>query len=199
MSNTPESSTSATLIGRLKASPTDERAWQEFVQRYGPKVHAWARQKWPRDQDAEDVTQKVFEKLLRAMQTFRYDKTRSFRGWLRAVVRSVASDFNDEVLPAYSFGVEESQRIIDSAKARDELERLIERQYDLELFEEACVRVRARVDPSTWDVFRQLHFEGNSAEEVARQTGIAISMVYAKKSRVVALLKKILENLDERD
>src|SRR4051812_48582155 len=43
MSDAPDSRTDATLLGRLRHDPTDQRAWSEFVDRYGPKIYDWCR------------------------------------------------------------------------------------------------------------------------------------------------------------
>ena len=37
------STTSLTLLGRLRLNPGDQDAWGEFVDRYGRKVYAWCR------------------------------------------------------------------------------------------------------------------------------------------------------------
>ena len=58
-----EADTRATLLGRLRRDPTDQVAWQQFVERYGRQVYRWCRH-WNLSQvDAEDVNQMVLVKL----------------------------------------------------------------------------------------------------------------------------------------
>src|SRR5437899_6570468 len=85
--------TSPTLLGRLRHAPTDQEAWSEFVDRYGPKIYAWCRQWGLQEADAEDVTQAVLLRLAERMRDFAYDVGKSFRGWLRTLTHHALSDF----------------------------------------------------------------------------------------------------------
>jgi DNA-directed RNA polymerase specialized sigma24 family protein len=66
--------TSTSLLARLQQTPSDQVqvAWTEFVERNGRRIHGWCRQWGLQEADAQDVTQTVRLKLLRAVQTFRY-------------------------------------------------------------------------------------------------------------------------------
>ena len=57
MANTPDSTTSLTLLGRLRQGATDQAAWDAFVERYGRKIYGWCRHWQLQQADAEDVTQ----------------------------------------------------------------------------------------------------------------------------------------------
>src|SRR5262245_46437929 len=92
MSSDQASRTSATLLGRLRAQPDDEQAWDRFVECYGPQIYNWCRQWALQQADAEDVTQNVLLRLATKLRTFTYDPKRSFRGWLRTVTRNALSD-----------------------------------------------------------------------------------------------------------
>ena len=41
MSSKPGAETSLTLIERVQKFPADGEAWDEFVRRYHPMIHAW--------------------------------------------------------------------------------------------------------------------------------------------------------------
>src|SRR5947209_6861312 len=92
MDSSSGSRTSPTLLGKLR-DPTNQAAWEEFVDRYGRKIYAWARQRQLQDADAQDVTQIVLVKLATQMRTFAYEPTKSFRGWLRTLTQHAWSDF----------------------------------------------------------------------------------------------------------
>ena len=77
------SQTSASLLNRLRRDPNDQSAWNEFVNRYGPRIHAWCRHWNLQEADAQDVTQIVLLQLAAKMRTFVYDPSRSFRAWLK--------------------------------------------------------------------------------------------------------------------
>ena len=85
MDDTPSSQTSPTLLGRLRQQPSDQAAWEQFVERYGRLILAWCREAQLQDADIEDITQIVLIKLADKMRTFAYDPSKSFRGWLRTL------------------------------------------------------------------------------------------------------------------
>src|SRR5262245_36107004 len=78
-------STSETLLERLR-QPSDELGWERFVSLYTPLLLTWATRLCPREQDAADLVQDVFVILVQKLPEFRYDPSRSFRGWLRTIV-----------------------------------------------------------------------------------------------------------------
>jgi RNA polymerase sigma-70 factor (ECF subfamily) len=84
--------TSISLLARLKQTPADQVAWAEFVERYGPRIQGWCRQWGLQEADAQDVTQTVLLKMLGAMQTFQYDPTQKFRGWLKTITHHAWQD-----------------------------------------------------------------------------------------------------------
>src|SRR5438552_17230363 len=63
MDDTPSAQTSPTLLGRLRQQPSDQAAWEQFVERYGRLILAWCRQARLQDADTEDVTQIVLIQL----------------------------------------------------------------------------------------------------------------------------------------
>src|SRR5271156_739538 len=85
--------TSLTLLERVQKFPADREAWDEFVRHYHPMIHAWCVKRGLQVSDADDVAQDVLVKLLTAMRKFRYDPSRSFRGWLRSVTHNTWTDF----------------------------------------------------------------------------------------------------------
>jgi len=80
--------TSPTLLGRLREAPNDEPAWSAFVERYGTRIYGWCRQWGLGEADADDVARNVLVLLARKLRTFVYDPSRTFRGWLRTVIRT---------------------------------------------------------------------------------------------------------------
>ena len=78
-----DSRTSAGLLERLRHLPADAAAWEEFVRLYRPKIHDWCIEWGMQGADADDVAQEVLSGLITTMRAFRYDSSKSFRGWLR--------------------------------------------------------------------------------------------------------------------
>src|SRR5690349_3856948 len=137
------SRTSPTLLGRLRQNPTDQAAWDAFVARYGPKILGWCRQWDVRGADAEDVAQNVLLKLAQKMRDFAYDRSRSFRGWLKTITRHACSDFLESRERAgQGSGDSQVLALLQLQEAREDLVARLEEQFDQELLEEAIVRVR---------------------------------------------------------
>jgi RNA polymerase sigma factor (sigma-70 family) len=188
MATKPEKDTSLTLIERVQKFPADPEAWEEFVRRYHPMIHAWCVKWGLQAADADDVTQDVLVKLLAAMRKFQYDPSRSFSGWLKSVTHNAWNDFcNDrrkepgQIAPGIS--------IAELAAARVDFEHQIESLFDRDLFETAMRRVAKRVKPVTWDAFRLTALEGLSGQEVGQRLRIPMAHVFVAKNRVQKLLQ----------
>jgi RNA polymerase sigma-70 factor (ECF subfamily) len=74
----PIPTTRVTLLGRLRQDPTDQAAWDVFVERYGRHIYRWCRQWRLQDADAEDVTQDILLSLAQKLRHFAYDPSRTF-------------------------------------------------------------------------------------------------------------------------
>jgi RNA polymerase sigma-70 factor (ECF subfamily) len=186
------STTSRTLLGRLRNSPADQAAWQEFVARYGPKVHRWCRCWRLQEADAQDVTQTVLVKLAVRMRTFEYDPTRSFRAWLKAVARSALRDF----LAERRRGPGRPLPSLEAVGARESLVEELHEAFDQELLEEAMARVQLRVAPHRWEAFRLTALEGLSGSAAAAQLGMKVATVFTTRSKIQRLLHEELQRLD---
>jgi RNA polymerase sigma-70 factor (ECF subfamily) len=201
MAESEGSSTDVSLILRLGRDPSDQGAWEAFVDRYGPKIYAWGRACRLQDADAEDVTQAVLTRMAVRMRRFAYDPSQSFRGWLRALVRNACRDCladRRHTLGAEGAGGTDEAEAILNLAAHDDLARRLEAEYDLELLEEAERRVRKRVAPHTWEAYRLTAIEGLSGAEAAARLGVRITAVYVSRSNVTKQLKGEIQALEAR-
>jgi len=192
-----KSTTTPTLLHRLRRHSNDQAAWREFVERYGKQIYLWCRGWRLQDADAQDVTQTVLLKLARRMQTFEYDRQQSFRSWLRTVTRNALQDFfvarKSQQLEAATSDAAE----LYAAEPREDLLVRLERVFDLELLEAAKIRVRLRVQAKTWQAYCLTAEEQQPPVEVARQLGMSIPSVYAAKSHVLKMLQEEVRALEE--
>lgn len=185
-----EPRTRASLLVRLGNDPLDQAAWGEFVQWYGPKIHAWCRHYGLQPADAQDVTQTVLLKLAVKMKSFRYDPNRSFRAWLKTLTHNAWYQLvTSRKLATLSPGTDSARHQLASIEARDDLVNRLEEHFNLELLEEITEHVRQRVSPRTWEAFRLLVYEEVAGAEAARRLGMKIASVYVAKSRVQKLLR----------
>jgi len=198
MNSDPDGSTHTTLLGRLRSQPADQAAWNAFVDRYGPRIYTWARQRGAQDADAQDVVQMVLVKLADRMRTFEYDRTRSFRGYLRTLTQHAWADLvTARQRVGRGSGDSDVESCLDSIEARTDLVASLEEAFDLEILEEATARVRLRVSPHVWQAFHLLTAEGLSGAEAAERLGIPVATAFKFKSRVQKLLREVVQSLEE--
>jgi RNA polymerase sigma-70 factor (ECF subfamily) len=185
--------TSPTLLARLRNDPSNEAAWDEFIEHYGRHIYRWCRQWRLQDADAQDVAQEILLQLARKLRYFAYDPKSSFRGWLKTVAHHAWRDFVDGRELARPSGDERVWEVLHSVEARDDLLQKLAEAFDYELLEAAKVQVRLRVAPHTWEAFRLLALEGIPAVEVAAAVHMQVAMVYVAKSKVQRMLKEEIE------
>ena len=161
--------TSASLLLRLRHQPDDQAAWSRFVDRYGPQILSWCRAWRLQDADARELTQIVLVKLLVKLRKFDYEPSRSFRGWLRKLTRRAWAESMKKKWPIVPGGDSRILSVIEGQEAREDLVKRIEREFDLELWEEAERRVRKRVESQTWEAYRLVAVEGLPGIEVAER------------------------------
>src|SRR5262249_3226382 len=183
------------LVRLTQPGPVDQRAWQEFVDHYAPVIFRWCQRHNLQDTDAEDVTQQVMLKLATHLPAFSYDPTKSFRAWLRTLTYHAWVDFLADQTHRGS-GDTGVWKVLASVESRDDLLQRIEEEFDLELLEIAVARVRARVEPATWEAFRLTAIEGQPAADVARTLGKQVATVYVARRNVQRMLREELADLE---
>src|SRR6478609_7311695 len=122
MGNPADSGTRVSLLGRLRRDPTNQAAWGEFVDQYGPKIMGWCARWRLQEAEAQDVTQNVLLKLSEKLRVFSYDPSRSFRAWLKTVAQHACSDFvQSRQRPGLGSGDSQVGLLLANAEARDDL------------------------------------------------------------------------------
>jgi RNA polymerase sigma-70 factor (ECF subfamily) len=189
--------TSSTLLGRLMRHPDDAEAWRRFVHRYGPPIRAWCKARRLQEADVDDISQDVLLRCRGAIVSQRYDRSRGrFRAYLRKIVENALNTFFEERRRQEATAAgEEALRLLDGLEARQDLLERLEKELDLEALEIARQRVRQRVEPTTWEVFRLLTEEKLTGPEVAQKMGLKVSSVYPIRHKVVSLLREELDQL----
>jgi len=191
------SQTSSTLLGRLRRDPRDQAAWNDFVARYQPRILDWCRRWGLQESDAQDVTQAVLLKLSRSMATFVYDRSRSFRGWLKTIAHHAWRDLVAERKRAgVGSGDSRMSELLENIQAGDGLVQQLEEEFRRELLDEAMARVRPRVAPRTWDAFRLTALEGSSGAAAAAQLQMKVAQVYVAKSEVKMMIREEVRRLE---
>jgi len=192
------STTSLTLLGRLRRDPTDQRAWSLFVRRYGGKIYAWGRHWGLQDADAQDVTQNVLLKLAHHLRDFTYRPTGSFRAWLKTVTHNAWCDYLAS-RPRAAAGDLAAWERLKTLEAEQDLLLTLEEECDRELLEEAMIHVRLRVQPHTWQAFVLTALDGLSGAEAAARLGIKAGTVFVARSKVQKMLQEEVRRLEQNN
>jgi RNA polymerase sigma factor (sigma-70 family) len=188
--------TCPTLLARLRNDPSNQAAWDEFVEHYGRHIYRWCRHWGLQDADAEDVAQEILLKLASKFRDFTYDPKGSFRGWLKTLAHHAWRDFVDGRRGARAVADDHIWQLLQSAEAREDLIQKLADAFDYELLEAAKVQVQLRVAPHTWEAFRLVAIECRPVAEVAANVGMQVAMVYVAKSKVQKMLQEEIRKLE---
>jgi RNA polymerase sigma-70 factor (ECF subfamily) len=189
--------TRVTLLHRLNQNPGDQISWAEFVRVYGPAIRGWLMHRGLQEADAQDVTQNVLLRLTAKLPQFKYDPSKSFRGWLKTLTHHAWHDFVTEA--GYRTRGSGDTSVLDqlqSVEARQDLEARVEATFDKELLEMALLRAKDRVAENTWQAFKLSALDGVAPQTVADQLGIRVSQVYLSKHRVQKVVQEEIQALE---
>jgi RNA polymerase sigma-70 factor (ECF subfamily) len=199
------SSTHTSLFAALQEDPRDAATWAKIVDRYGPLIYGWARARRLGHEDAEDVMLNVLTRLLTVLETFEYDRSRSFRGFLCRVTQRAVSDFLDVQRRQPSGGKGAAVvAALEAEEARSELWQRLEQEYDLELFEQGCRRVELQVSKEVWQRFQatlpeRLGGLGLDDDEAAHRLGVRVALIYQARYKLRPKLVEAIRRLGGND
>ncbi|AWM39480.1 RNA polymerase sigma factor RpoE [Gemmata obscuriglobus] len=200
MSADSADTTRVTLLHRLHQNPADQLSWGEFFRTYSPAIRGWLLHWGLQEADAQDVAQNVLMRLTKKLPQFKYDPSKSFRGWLKTLTHHAWHDFVTEA--GYRTRGSGDTSVLDqlqSVEAREDLAARVEATFDRELLEMALVRARERVAENTWLAFKLSALDGVAPQTVADQVGIRVSQVYLAKHRVQKLVQEEIRALEGAD
>lgn len=190
--------TRSTLLMRVR-NPADARAWGEFVALYEPMLTAYLRHKGVGAEDARDVVQEIFVRLVKALPDFELDRRRGrFRSWLWQVCQSALGDWarrrrrQARAEDAWLDRLSEPPMAAD-AERDEEWERLHRRR----VLTFALETVRARSRPATWACFERHLLRRRPSVEVAEELGLTVAAVNVNCSRILGRVRKLcVEHLE---
>jgi RNA polymerase sigma-70 factor (ECF subfamily) len=182
--------TPVSLLERLR-QPDQPAAWERFVELYTPLLYYWARRIGLQESDAADLVQEVFTVLLRKLPEFTYDRSKSFRAWLRTIT---LNKWREKQRHAGARRETGDAALPDLAGA-DSAEAVWETEYRQHLVRRALEVMQREFQPATWKACWSLVVEGRSAADVAAELGLSAGAVRSAKFRVLCRLREELEGL----
>jgi RNA polymerase sigma-70 factor (ECF subfamily) len=188
------------------ANPDNRKAREAFMECYGGVIREWCRRNKLQKADEEDVVQTVVPRLLKKLQTFKYDPSKRFRGYVHQCVVFAINDIyrkRKRHPGVYGSGdtgvVGQLHEIPDpDTPAVEELTQELSRQAERDRrVQEACDRVRRRCAPKTWQAFWLTTVEELPAVEVAEQLGMTHGAVRVAKHKMITALKNEMRDMAE--
>jgi len=182
--------TSTSLLIRLRQS-SDRAAWSRFVHLYGPLIYKWAQGTGLQSSDAADLVQDVMTQLVSKLPEFRYDKSRSFRSWLKTVTLNKWRErFRKRSLPMSDATASGLARVPDSSH-----EDFWESHYRQEVVARAIAMMKNDFKPTTWQACERYIIGGESPDDLAEEFGVSVWTIYSAKSRLIKRLRDELDGL----
>ena len=186
-------STSASLLVRLRDSH-DQAAWARFVELYTPLIFYWARRTGLQEVDAADLVQDVLTIMLRKLPEFKYERSKSFRGWLRTITLNKWRERKRR--KALSVADVSQSELLNVEDPTDD-DAFWESEYNQHLVSQAIRLMKSDFQPKTWEACREFVFSEKSADEVAAEFGVSVWTIYSAKSRMLKRLREELDGLME--
>ena len=161
---------------------------------YNPLLTTWCRRMRLDAETADELCQRIWIELARRIASFRYDPSKTFRGWLRRLLYSRTVDLlrarrTDPLQLAEDERSELLERLNDPSDS-DEGEESAQPPALLELAKQVQDSVQSHVEPRTWQAFWSIAVEGKSVRETAEALNLSYAAAFAAHKRVVRRLQE---------
>ena len=173
----------------------------EFVSLYEPVVYRLLRKHGLQDADSRELMQDFFLTVSRNID--RWDPARergSFRGWLRRVTRNLVINWlKHRQRQPVGAGGPEIQELLEGLPANAEPETAeFDRELRRAVFQKASEIVRGEVSPRLWQAFWETSVVGSSANAAGQKLAMRAGAVRVGKFRVLARLREIVCELENK-
>jgi RNA polymerase sigma-70 factor, ECF subfamily len=195
MSQWPE--TNESLILRIR-DPQDAVSWTQFMAIYQPVVYRFARRRGLQHADAEDLCQRVFISVAKAVENWEpLDEGPRFRNWLNRVARNAILNAVTRVKPDRATGASSIQDLLLEIPDAQNLTTAILNESRMEAFRWAAKQVQTEFSPSTWTMFLETTISGHSIADVADSLGCSSGAVYVARCRVMQRIKEKVNEVSD--
>jgi RNA polymerase sigma-70 factor (ECF subfamily) len=195
----PSPSTHASLLSRL-CGPDDDRAWHEFHRLYQSLILGYAAEHGCHGDQAYEVLQQTMITLMRVLPSFECRQIPGqFRSCLRRIVHAHVVNTVRRQRKYVLGSAGDGEGTDPFAQIPDENSPQAcadwDRQWERNLLAQALERVQAKVSDTTFTSFSRSVLEGCSVETVCRELGLTANAVYQHRNRVLALLRREIEQV----
>ena len=183
--------TSVSLLDRLKVARPDASDWGRLQDIYLPLITRWLRRIPGMREEIDDLAQEVFVVMVRELPRFQRQREGSFRTWLRQVTVNKVRTVRKQVDRRPAAGHELTDGFLDQlAEPQSELAREWDLDHDRHVFQKLLAIVQPDFQVNTWEAFRRFAVDGHPAAEVAAELGLTVNSVLQAKSRILKRLRE---------
>jgi RNA polymerase sigma-70 factor (ECF subfamily) len=190
--------TSTSLLEGL-LDPKNDRVWTEFFERYGPIVRGFAWKLRLREHEADDAVQDTMVTFVTKYREGEYDRQKGrLRSWLCGLAYHKIRHILDRRIQRErrAAGQDDHQQPLESIPDQHSSAELWEGEWRKAVIRRCLDHIRDETDPVRLRAFELYALQGWSADDVADELGISRNMVYLSKSRVLARVGKLREEID---
>lgn len=166
---------------------------------YTPVVRRVARSRGFQEADTDNLVQEVFLRVAQSIDVWleRDDRGR-FRPWLVRIARNMAIDLLRQ-RASRKLGVDNAESVLSmqTQQRTNEIEALVNVEYDRAVFDWAARQVETMVEQHTWQAFWLTHVEGLSVSQAAEQLNVRPANIYFGRSRVMSRLRELVKQFED--
>ena len=184
------SNTSISLLFRLSRNP-QESDWRRLFDIYTPLMQRWLAGYGIAEFDAADISQDVFQTLLREIPKFEHNgHSGAFRRWLRTmVVHRIKWLWRSRKKEGRITNAEMDSILASMEDPYSDPNRIWDAEHDMFVVQRLLKLVESQFTLSSWEAFRMQVMEGEKARPVAEKLGMSVNAVLIAKSRVLKTLR----------
>ena len=187
-----------------KAQSNEPVAWEVVFRLYAPLIKRWARGNGVQcPHEIENVCQEVFARIVKGLRSFqKRSNSGSFRGWLRVITRNyVYTNYigtsNLRTVGGSHWQQQLDQLPFDNRSARSLLDSAADEHPDevSVIFQQIIAWVESEYSATQSLAFKRVVIDQRPAREVARDLDISVNIVYQNKSRILARIREVFQDL----
>ena len=172
--------------------------WALFFERYRPVLLAVGRRTGLTEPEAEDAAQETMLAFSTAYREGRYDRSKGrLRSWLLGIASNKIRDVQRRRPREVQGGRDDSAPgPITGAIDERSLSDIWEAEWQRAIVKECLAQVKGKVEAQTMRAFELTVLQGWEVDEVARTLNMKRNSVYQAKSRVLAHMRQLHEQLE---
>jgi len=189
--------TNLSLIRRA-ADPRDEVAWRQLEAVYRPLILKMARRAKLSPEASEDLAQQVFLNVFKAIHRWQPQPGGPrFRNWLGRVARNAILNAGSRGPHDPAVGGSSLLQRLQQLPANDDPCTSLSSELRQAGIRAAAAAIQPEFSNRTWALFWQTTIEGLSIQQAATAWNCSHGAVYSARSRVLARLKRQLQQLSD--